>query len=86
MFTKGGVLSFFWRKLSPSANFHTKYICTNRDIMSASENLTKNTIWQIINYTFTGLGKVSLAHAGFRMRSSRVRVTKCAIGEIVSKD
>ena len=47
MFTKGGALSFFWRKLSPSANFHTKYICTNRDIMSASENLTKNTIWQI---------------------------------------
>ena len=57
--------------------------------MSASENLTKNTIWQIINYTFTGLGKVSLAPndwAVMRMRISRVTVTKCAIGEIVSKN
>ena len=55
---------------------------TNKDI-GVSEILTKNAIWQI-NYTFIGLGKMSLDLAeDWRVIRASSRVTECAGGDII---
>ena len=80
MFTKGGASVSFGEDYFQVPTFTLN---TNKDI-GVSENLTKNAIWQI-NYTFIGLGKMSLDLAeDWRVIRASSRVTECAGGEIIN--